>query len=139
MKNTTHSNSVTRVRPALNRCSTGIPVSSGSCTTNRVAGANTALELINLSRSATRACARPVIARNRTDSGSRSARIGTSSSGAAPREINTGGTPTPQKTRAPAEVRDQCRRDQAAERRADREAAEHDHDHGGTAAAGTEL
>ena len=89
MKNTTHSSSVTRVRPSLNRCSTGIPASPGSCTTNCVAGANAAFGLMKPSNSATRALARPVSARNRTDSGSRSARIGTSSNGATPPTTNT--------------------------------------------------
>src|SRR6266851_689206 len=89
MKNTTHSNSVTRVRPSRKRCSTGIPESSGSWTTNGVAGANTARGLMDPKSSATRSCARPVSARNRTDSGSRRARIGTSSSGASPPTTNT--------------------------------------------------
>ena len=59
MKNTTHSSSVTRVRPSLNRCSTGTPSSAGSCTTNRVPDANPAFGLICSSSSATRACVRP--------------------------------------------------------------------------------
>ena len=41
--------------------------------------------------------------------------------------------------RAPAELRDQGRGEKTAERRADREAAEHDHHHGGAAAARIEL
>ena len=47
MKNTTHSNSVGSVRPSRNRCSTGMPASRGSCTTNCVAGANAAFGLID--------------------------------------------------------------------------------------------
>ena len=89
MKNTTHNNSVASVLPPLKRCRTGIPASSGSSTTNRVAGANTAFGLTNPSSCATRASARPVSARNRTDSGNFSARIGASSSGATPPTTNT--------------------------------------------------
>ena len=89
MKNTTHSNSVTGVRLSLKRCSTGIPASPGSCMTNCVAGANAAFGLIKPSNCSTRSFACPVSARNRTDSGSRSARIGTSSKGATPPTMNT--------------------------------------------------
>src|SRR3979411_2215867 len=176
MKNTTHSNSVTRARPSLKRCSTGIPASSGSWTTNCVAGANTARGLMDHSSSATRSCARPVSARNRTDSGSRRTRIGTSSSGASPPTTNTerqpncginaaarkppraaptenpqkmiitrdgtrrdGGEPAPDEHRAPAELRDQRRREKAAEGCPHREPAKHDHHHGGAAATRIEL
>src|SRR6202166_3019646 len=57
--------------------------------TNCVAGANAARGLSNPSNSATRSWARPVSARNRTDSGSRSARIGTNIKGATPPTTNT--------------------------------------------------
>src|SRR5947207_2527632 len=57
--------------------------------TNCVAGAKATVGLINLSNSATRSLARPVSARKRTDSGSRSASMGTSSSGATPPTTNT--------------------------------------------------
>ena len=91
MKNTTHSNSVTRVRPSRNRCSTGIPASSGSCTTNRVAGANAAFGLIKPEQFARRAPLRaPGRARGTAPiPAAASARIGTSSSGATPPTTNT--------------------------------------------------
>ncbi len=89
MKKTTHSNSVASVRPSRNRCSTGIPVNSGSLTTNRVAGANAAPGSINPSNCATRPSALPVSARNRTDSGSLNTSTGASSSGATPPTMNT--------------------------------------------------
>ena len=78
------------VRPSRNRCSTGMPVSCGSCTTNRVAGANAGVRIDHARAVRRRAPAsRPVSARKRTDSGSRSARIGTSNSGATPPTTNT--------------------------------------------------
>src|SRR5580692_8198756 len=89
MKNTTHNSSVASVLPPLKRCWTGMPFNAGSSTIKRQPSAKAAFALTDVKSSATRASARPVSARKRTDSGSRQARIGTSTNGAAPPTINT--------------------------------------------------